>query len=64
MPCLLRFFGARVGKDLLVANDIPMTLLSIDARHISIGDGVVINHGADVIPHSVDRGQIGHPVMR
>ncbi|KAK9838807.1 hypothetical protein WJX74_003722 [Apatococcus lobatus] len=64
MPCLLRFLGAHVGKDLLVANDIPMSYFCVDARHISIGDGVVINHGADVIPHSVDRGQIGHPLMR
>lgn len=64
MPCLLRFFGAHVGQDLLVANDIPMSLFCIDARHISIGDGVIINHGADVIPHSIDRGLIGHPSMR
>lgn len=64
MPCLLRFFGANVGHDLLVANDIPMSLFCIDARHIHIGDGVVINHGADVVPHSIDRGLIGHPSMR
>ena len=64
MPCVLRLFGAHVGHDLLVANDIPMSLFCIDARHISIGDGVVMNQGADVIPHSVDRGLIGHPLMR
>ncbi len=64
MPCLLRFFGAHVGKNLLVAEDSTMSILCFDARHMTIGDGLVVNHGAAIIPHSVDRGLIGHRLMR
>ena len=63
-PCILRLLGARVGHDVLIAGKASMLNLVIDAKSIRLGNGVIINYGSYVLPHSVDRGLMGHPIMR